>query len=63
MNILRDGWIFLFLAVFCLIPGVRDFLEREKYRVFTTILLFVLFWISIFSASGASLNPFMYMNF
>ena len=63
LNILRDGWIFLFLAVFCLIPGVRDFLEREKYRVFTTILLFVLFWISIFSASGASLNPFMYMNF
>ena len=63
MNILGDGWLFLFLAVFCLIPGIRDFLEKEKYRVFTTILLFILFWISVFSASGASLNPFMYMNF
>jgi alginate O-acetyltransferase complex protein AlgI len=63
LNLLTEGWIFLFLAVFCLIPGIRDFLERKKYGVFTTILLFALFWISIYSASGASLNPFMYMNF
>ena len=63
LRVLREGWIFLFIAVVCLIPGIRDFLERDKYKPFTTILLFVLFWISVFSSSGASMNPFMYMNF
>ena len=63
LHTLEDGWIYLFIALICLIPGIRGSFYRNRHSVFWTILLFIIFWFCIYSSSGSTLNPFMYMSF
>ncbi len=56
------GILFAAGIVLC-IPAVFDFYERHKKNPVVILLLFVLFWISIYFVSSTAGNPFMYLNF
>ena len=56
------GVLFATGIVLC-IPAVFDFYEKHKKNPVVILLLFVLFWISIYFVSSTAGNPFMYLNF
>lgn len=56
------GVLLLAGGILC-IPAVMEFYEKHKKNPVVTIILFVLFWISIYFASVSTANPFMYLNF
>ena len=60
---LSESWIYFLVGIICLIPGVRDSFCKDKHKPFWTVLLFIMFWFSIYSLSENANNPFMYMNF
>ncbi len=59
----EEGWIYLVMGLICLFPGVRRSFNRHRFDVIWTIMLFIMFWFSIYSICGAVTNPFMYMSF
>ncbi|MCR5581976.1 MAG: MBOAT family protein [Pseudobutyrivibrio sp.] len=61
--LLEDYWIYLVIALVFAVPLWRDFYRKHKNNIFVVIGLFVMFWISIFSLSNSSGNPFMYLKF
>ena len=58
------GFFGFFIAgLLFLIPGVyRACVKYRKHPVFS-LILFVLFWICVYSLSNAQGNPFMYLKF
>ncbi len=60
---LQDYWFFLVLAVIFTIPFVTSFYRKHKNNIFVVLIVFVLFWASIFSLSNSAGNPFMYLRF
>ena len=62
-RVFADGWIYIVLGLVCLLPGVRRAFNRLRFGAVWTILLFIMFWLSVYSLSGAMTNPFMYMSF
>ncbi len=58
-----EGWIYIVTGLICLFPGVRRSFNKHRFGVVWTILLFIMFWLSIYSYCGAVTNPFMYMSF
>ena len=53
----------LAIGIVLCIPAVFDFYEKHKKNPVVILLLFVLFWISIYFVSSTAGNPFMYLNF
>lgn len=60
---LEDYCIFLGLALFFTIPAVTGFYRKHKNNVFTVIVIFAMFWVSVFSLANSAGNPFMYLRF
>jgi len=55
-------WMFLVAIVLC-IPQTAKLYERFKKTWVMTLLLFAVFWISIYFSASSEGNPFMYLNF
>ena len=53
----------LVIGIVLCIPAVFDFYEKHKKNPVVILMLFVLFWISIYFVSSTAGNPFMYLNF
>ena len=60
---LEDYWLYLVLAVIFTIPALTGFYKKHKNNVFTILVIFAMFWISIFSLANSAGNPFMYLRF
>lgn len=60
---LRDYWAYLLLGLILAIPCVSGFYKRHKDNLFVVLIIFAMFWISIFSLSNSAGNPFMYLRF
>lgn len=56
---------YLLAGCLFLIPSIERFLlsQKKKNRVFTTAILTVLFWMSIYSIYHSATDPFMYLQF
>ncbi|SEA22785.1 alginate O-acetyltransferase complex protein AlgI [Pseudobutyrivibrio sp. ACV-2] len=54
---------YLILGVFFALPMVQSFYKKYKDNIFVTLIIFVMFWISVFSLANSSGNPFMYLRF
>lgn len=63
LYMLEDYWIYLVLAIIFTIPALTGFYKKHKNNVFTILVIFAMFWISIFSLSNSAGNPFMYLRF
>ncbi|MBO4901130.1 MAG: MBOAT family protein [Lachnospiraceae bacterium] len=62
-GILSEGWVYIAASAVILLPGIRtSFIEHRRGKVWS-VLLFIMFWLSIYSICGAVTNPFMYMSF
>lgn len=62
-HILSTGWIYIILAVICFIPGIRKLFDEKRRSPAFAVILFGMFWISIYGIVVNSSNPFMYMGF
>lgn len=60
---LQNYGVLLLAGVILCIPAAAELYEKHKKNPVVTIVLFVLFWISIYFASVSTANPFMYLNF
>ena len=54
---------FLAVSIVLLLPGLYKFFEVKRKHPAFTVLLFVLFWVCVYSLSNAAGNPFMYFRF
>lgn len=54
---------FLLAAIFCAFPYVEKFLRRNYRKKIGLVILFVIFWLSIYQLSLGLNNPFMYFSF
>ncbi len=54
---------YLILGVVCALPVVQSFYKKHKDNIIVTLIIFVMFWISVFSIANSSGNPFMYLRF
>ena len=63
INILSEGKWYMLIAFILLFPGIRTQFNRHKNSKVLIVLLFVMFWVSVYSLAGAMMNPFMYMSF
>lgn len=55
-------WMFIIAIVLC-IPPVIEFFKKHSKNIIVTILLTIIFWISIYFSASSAANPFMYLNF
>ncbi len=55
--------VFLVAGLVFLLPGIYRFLIKNRKKPVIVALLFVLFWVCIYSLSNAAGNPFMYFKF
>lgn len=56
------GGYFL-VGIGCCIPAVYRFFEKHRKNPLMIMLLFVLFWLSVYQVTVAQNNPFMYLKF
>lgn len=56
-------WPYILPGLILLIPCVFDFCEKKKRHPLAVLVLFVLFWLCIFSISNTAGNPLMYLRF
>lgn len=56
------GILFVFAVVLC-IPAVTKLYERFKKSIVFSVVLLVLFWVSVYFCASSAANPFMYLNF
>ena len=54
---------YLALGVIFALPFVQSLYKKHKDNVFVTLIIFAMFWISVFSLANSSGNPFMYLRF
>jgi len=45
------------------LPFVSSIYKKHKDSILITLILFVMFWVTIFSLANSSGNPFMYLRF
>ena len=55
--------VFLGLGLILLIPGIYGLFEKYRKKPVIMAILFVIFWICVFSLSNSAGNPFMYFKF
>ena len=63
MFILEDYWSYFLLGIIFSIPAISKLFYKHKNNVFTILIIFFMFWMSIFSLANSSGNPFMYLKF
>lgn len=56
-------WPYILPGLILLIPCVFDFCEKKKRHPLAVLVLFILFWLCIFSISNTAGNPLMYLRF
>ena len=56
-------WPYIVPGLVLLIPRVFDFCEKKRKHPLTVAVLFVLFWLCIFSIANTAGNPLMYLRF
>ncbi len=56
-------WTVLVPGVVLAIPKVFEFWENHRNHVLFNVLWIILFWVCIYSVSGAAGNPFLYFRF
>lgn len=54
---------YLIMGLFFALPFVQTFYRKHKDNVVVTLILFAMFWISVFSLANSAGNPFMYLRF
>ncbi|MCR4788597.1 MAG: MBOAT family protein [Lachnospiraceae bacterium] len=55
-------WMFVISIVLC-VPAIGKLYEKHKKSPVVTVLLLVLFWISVYFSVSTKGNPFMYLHF
>lgn len=50
-------------AALMFFPGIYEFWENRRNHVLFNVLWIILFWVCIYSVSGAAGNPFLYFRF
>lgn len=60
---LQDYGIFFAAGILLCIPAVFDFLEKHRKNPLVILLLFIVFWCSVYFLSCSEGNPFMYLKF
>ena len=50
-------------AALTFFPGIYEFWENHRNHVLFNVLWIILFWVCIYSVSGAAGNPFLYFRF
>lgn len=56
-------WPYIVPGLVLLIPRVFDFCEKKRKHPVAVVVLFVLFWLCIFSIANTAGNPLMYLRF
>ncbi len=54
---------YLALGIVLALPFVQTYFRKHKDNVLVTVIIFAMFWISIFSVANSTGNPFMYLRF
>lgn len=60
---LRDYWFLFVISIVLCMPKCTQIYKKYSKHFITTILLVILFWISIYFSARNVGNPFMYLNF
>ncbi len=60
---LKDYGLYLLAALVLVFPFFTSFYRKHKSNIFMVLLIFAMFWISIYSLANSSGNPFMYLRF
>ena len=60
---IRDYWWMFALCIVLCIPRVSEFYEKHKKSPAATVLLTIVFWISMYFCASSKSNPFMYLHF
>lgn len=60
---LRDYWMLFAAAIVLCIPKCSQIYKKYSKHFVSTILLVILFWISIYFSASRVGNPFMYLHF
>ncbi|MCR5196780.1 MAG: MBOAT family protein [Pseudobutyrivibrio sp.] len=60
---LMEYGVYLVLGLIFVMPFVTNLYRKHKDNVFVVLMIFVMFWVSIFSLSNSAGNPFMYLRF
>ena len=56
-------WPYIVPGLVLLIPRIFDFCEKKRKHPVAVVVLFVLFWLCIFSIANTAGNPLMYLRF
>lgn len=54
---------YLIIGVILVLPFVQSIFRKHKDNVFVTLIIFAMFWVSVFSLANSTGNPFMYLRF
>lgn len=54
---------YLLFGVILVLPIWQSFYKKHKDNVVVILLIFAMFWVSVFSLANSSGNPFMYLRF
>ncbi|QFJ53545.1 MBOAT family protein [Pseudobutyrivibrio xylanivorans] len=54
---------YLLIGLVLAMPFCQSFFRKYKDNVFVTLIIFAMFWVSIFSLANSAGNPFMYLRF
>lgn len=63
LYLLPSYWPYILMGLVLVIPFVQTFYRKHKENILVTLVLFVMFWISIISLANSAGNPFMYLRF
>ena len=63
LDYLRDYWVLFAASIVLCIPKCAQIYKKYSKHCITSILLVILFWISIYFSASQAGNPFMYLNF
>lgn len=63
IDVLKSKWLYMAAGIFMCLPFCRNRYEKHKTSPVTVIILFIVFWVSIYMLVKKGSNPFMYCNF
>lgn len=63
VEVLKSKWPCMAAGIFFCLPFYRKWYEKHKTSPVTVVILFIVFWASIYLIVKQGSNPFMYCNF
>ena len=63
VEVLKSKWPFLAAGLFFCLPFFRKWYEKNRKSPVVTVMLFVVFWASVYMIAKQGSNPFMYCSF